>query len=104
VAGGRLIPHNLGLKCLRLFCELGRCDRDSEDLSDTPSNVVRRFAALALYANGSRSDAMALRNEYANSSPLTRLAILLAARKLGNDERRHWRRTLQLTGVLERLL
>jgi Reverse transcriptase (RNA-dependent DNA polymerase) len=69
-----------------------------------PSNVVRRFAALALYANGSRSDAMALRNEYANSSPLTRLAILLAARKLGNDERRHWRRTLQLTGVLERLL
>jgi hypothetical protein len=69
-----------------------------------PSNVVRRFAALALYANGSRSDAMALRNEYANSSPLTRLAILLAARKLGNDERQHWRRTLQLTGVLERLL
>jgi hypothetical protein len=40
-----------------------------------PSDVVRRFAALALYANGSRADAMALRGDFANSSPLTRLAI-----------------------------
>jgi hypothetical protein len=69
-----------------------------------PSNVIRRFAALALNANGSRSDAIALKNEYPNSSPLTRLAILLASRKLGHDERQHWRRTLQLTDVLERLL
>jgi reverse transcriptase-like protein len=69
-----------------------------------PSDVVRRFAALALHANGSRADAIALRGAYANSSPLTRLAILLASRKQGADERRHWRQTLQLTGVLERLL
>jgi hypothetical protein len=69
-----------------------------------PSDVVRRFAALALYANGSRADAVALRSGYANSSPLTRLAILLASRKQGNDERRLWRQTLQLTGVLEKLL
>jgi hypothetical protein len=69
-----------------------------------PSDVVRRFAALALYANGSRADAVALRSGYANSSPLTGLAILLASRKQGNDERRHWRQTLQLTGVLEKLL
>jgi hypothetical protein len=69
-----------------------------------PSDVVRRFAALALYANGSRADAVALRSGYANSSPLTRLAILLASRKQGRDERRHWRQTLQLMGVLERLL
>ena len=69
-----------------------------------PSDVVRRFAALALYANGSRADAMALRTDYANSSPLTRLAILLASRNLGQDERHHWRLTLQLTGILERKL
>lgn len=69
-----------------------------------PSDVVRRFAALGLYANGSRADAIALRSGYANSSPLTRLAILLASRKQGNDERRHWRQTLQLTGILEKLL
>jgi hypothetical protein len=69
-----------------------------------PSDVVRRFAALALYANGSRADAIAMRSGFANSSPLTRLAILLAARKQGNDERRHWRQTLQLTGVLEKLI
>src|ERR1700730_2720155 len=69
-----------------------------------PSDVVRRFAALALHATGSQADAMALRTEYANSSPLTRLAILLASRKLGHDERQHWRQTLQLTGILERKL
>lgn len=69
-----------------------------------PSDVVRRFAALALYANGSRADAMALRGDYANSSPLTRLAILLASRKLGQDERHHWKQTLQLTGTLEKKL
>ncbi len=69
-----------------------------------PSDVVRRFAALALHATGSRADAMALRTEYAHSSPLTRLAILLASRKLGHDERQHWRQTLQLTRILERKL
>jgi hypothetical protein len=69
-----------------------------------PSDVVRRFAVLALHANGARSEAMALKDDYANSSPLTRLAILLASRRLGNDERQHWRRTLQLTSVLEKLL
>lgn len=68
------------------------------------SDVVRRFAALALYANGSRGEAVALKTEFSNSSPLTRLAILLASRKLGQDERQHWRRTLQLTGLLEGLL
>jgi hypothetical protein len=69
-----------------------------------PSDVVRRFAALALNANGSRADAVAMRTGYANSSPLTRLAILLASRKQGTDERKHWRQMLGLTGVLERLL
>lgn len=69
-----------------------------------PSDVVHRFAALALNANGSRADAVAMRTGYANSSPLTRLAILLASRKQGTDERKHWRQTLGLTGVLERLL
>jgi hypothetical protein len=69
-----------------------------------PSDVVRRFAALALYANRSRADAMALRPGYSHSSPLTPLAILRASRKQGTDERRHWRQTFQLTGVLEKLL
>jgi hypothetical protein len=69
-----------------------------------PSDVVRRFAALALYANGSRAEVVTLRAEYTNASPLTRLAILLASRKLGQDERRHWRQTLHLTGELEGLL
>lgn len=69
-----------------------------------PSDVVRRFAALALYTNGSRADAIELKGDYNNSSPLTRLAILLASQRLGQDERKHWRRSLQLTGVLEKIL
>ena len=69
-----------------------------------PSDAVRRFAALSLHANGSRSDAVAIKNEYTQASPLTRLAILLVSRKMGNDERRHWRQTLQLSGILEKLV
>lgn len=69
-----------------------------------PSNSVRRYAALALHTNGSRADAVLLKAEYGNSSPLTRLAILMLTRKLGVDERQHWKRTLQLNGVLEGLI
>ena len=68
------------------------------------SDAVRRFAALALHATGSRPQAVAIKGDWQTASPMTRLAILLASRNLGTDERRHWRTTLGLTGILERLV
>jgi hypothetical protein len=104
---GRWPPDYHMVWILNVFASANDWGGATEILSifkNHPSDVVRRFAALALHATGSRADAMALRTEYANSSPLTRLAILLASRKLGHDERQHWRQTLQLTGILERKL
>jgi hypothetical protein len=69
-----------------------------------PSDSVRRFAALALQSVGGRSEAVAVKGEWQRASPMTRLAILLASRKLGSDERRHWRTTLGLIGVIEKLI
>ncbi len=42
------------------------------------------------------------KDEYTAASPLLRLALLFATRKLGNDERKHWR--LAVSGSLEKLI
>jgi hypothetical protein len=69
---------------------------------DHRSDVVRRAAALAIAENGTRADAVEAKDRFAAASPLERLAILLAARRLGKDERKHWKTSLQLTGPLEK--
>lgn len=71
-------------------------------LREHQSAIVRRAAALAIATNGNRGDAIEARDRYENSGPLERLAILAATRKLGVDERRHWKRSLQLVGPLEK--
>jgi hypothetical protein len=71
-------------------------------LRDHRSEIVRRSAALAIARNGTRADAVEAKSRFGSSSPLEQLAILLAAVKLGHDERRHWKRSLQLTGPLEK--
>jgi hypothetical protein len=68
------------------------------------SDAVRRYAALALACVGGRPEALQVRDEYIAASPGTRLAILLASRNLGADERRHWRQAVQVEGVIERLI
>ena len=68
-----------------------------QDFRDHRSEIVRRSAALAIALNGSRADAIEARDRFAASSPIEQLSILLATRKLGQDERRHWKRSLQLT-------
>jgi Reverse transcriptase (RNA-dependent DNA polymerase) len=69
---------------------------------DHRSDLVRRMAALAIGANGSRADALETRDRYAAASPLEQLAILVATKRLGTDERRHWKTSLQLKGPLEK--
>lgn len=71
---------------------------------DHRSEIVRRGAALAIAGNGSRADAVEARDRFATASPLEQSAILLATRKLGHDERRHWKRSLQLTNPLDKKL
>lgn len=68
------------------------------------SDAVRRFAALAIAKVGTRSEAMAIKESFTSAGPLTRTAILLASRKLGADERRHWKQAAQPSGLLETLV
>lgn len=72
--------------------------------SEATSEVIRRFAALAIHSSGSRSEALALKDEYTAASPVLRLAILFASRKLGADERKHWRLAQGVSGFIEKLV
>jgi hypothetical protein len=68
---------------------------------ETNSDVVRRYAALALATSGARAQALKMK-EYMNSgSPLCRTAMLLATAKLGTDERKFLRKSLRLNDPLE---
>lgn len=80
--------------------------RESPDFAriyrDHRSSLIRRSAALAVSVNGTRADAVEIKDHYSSASPLERLAILFASRQLGKDERKHWKTSLQLTGSLEK--
>jgi hypothetical protein len=67
------------------------------------SDVVRRYAALALASSGRRTEAVAMKDYLPSGSPLCRTAMLLATSKLGNDERKYLKRGLGLTDPLEKL-
>ncbi len=64
---------------------------------DAQSQAVRRYAALALSATGSRSEAIEFKEAFGGAEPLTRSALLLASKKLGTDERKHWIKRLDLS-------
>ena len=71
---------------------------------NTTSEVIKRYAALAIAKGGSRSEALIIKNDYTASSDLMRLAILLATLKLGTDERKHWKLSVQVKGSIEKIL
>ncbi|HVJ33779.1 MAG TPA: RNA-directed DNA polymerase [Terriglobia bacterium] len=102
---GKWPPDYYMMWVLSIFSS-GNAWHDSTDftriLRDHRSEIVRRMATLAISNNGTRAAAIEARDQYSTSSPLERIAILLATRKLGRDERDHWKQSLQLTGVLER--
>ena len=68
------------------------------------SEVVKRFAALAVSVCGTRSEALVVKDDFAAASPLLRLALLSASKKLGNDERRHWKLANHIHGVVEKII
>ena len=99
-------PEYYVMWVLNIFATDGKWNNADEILRvffDTESDVCRRYAALALSKVGERSHALALRNEYDRSSPLVRLAILKATLLLGGDERRHWKKDINLNR-LEKLI
>ena len=71
--------------------------------TETHSEAIKRWAALALARNGTRSEALTVTKRMENAVPLHRLAILKVSRLLGNDEQKHWRRKQALRGMLETL-
>jgi len=69
-----------------------------------PSQLVKRHAALALSASGSRVHALALKEHFPSAPPLLKTAILIGTKSLGDDERKYWLHSLRLTDPLERVV
>ena len=69
---------------------------------ETSSELVKRHVALAVEVSGTRAEALALKDEYTAASPLVKSAILFASRRLGTDERKHWRLAQGISGILEK--
>ena len=102
---GKWPPEYYIMWILNLFAQ-SEAWRHSPDFvrifRDHRSDLVRRMAALAIASNGSRADALETRDRFAAASPLEQLAILTATKRLGTDERRHWKTSLQLKRPLEK--
>ena len=66
------------------------------------SEITKRYAALAVAKGGSRNEALIIKDDIGSASVLFKLAILQATKKLGKDERKHWKRTYSFSGILEK--
>jgi hypothetical protein len=71
---------------------------------DSTSEVVKRYAALAISRCGTRSEALVVKDDLGSASDLHRLAILAASQKLGKDERKHWKLSHQINGMIEKII
>lgn len=70
--------------------------------STVNSEVIKRYAALAIAVGGSRSEVLAIKGDYVSASPLLKTAIIAASGKLGKDERKHWKLTVSVNGIIEK--
>lgn len=70
----------------------------------TKSEVIKRYAALAIGCGGTRAEARVIRDDFNSATDLLRLAILVASQKLGTDERKFWKRSERLKGVVEKII
>jgi hypothetical protein len=68
------------------------------------SPVVKRYAALALAKNGTRSHVLSTRSDLAGAKPLVRAAILRAWHRAGADERGHWKKHNVVADPLEKAI
>jgi hypothetical protein len=71
---------------------------------DSNSEVVKRYAALAIAKGGTRADALVIKNDLGSASSMLRLAILEASKKLGKDERKHWKLSHQTKDIIEKII
>lgn len=71
---------------------------------NSTSEVVKRYAALAIAKSGTRSEALVIKDDLGSASDMLRLAILEASKKLGKDERRHWKLAHQTKGIIEKII
>lgn len=71
---------------------------------NSTSEIIKRYAALAVSIGGKRAEALAIKDDYTAASPLLRLGILAASKKLGKDERKHWKVACGVNGVVEKLI
>jgi reverse transcriptase-like protein len=72
-------------------------------LRETRSDVVRRFAALALKGSGTRAQVIQVKQYFSSSSSLCQTALMLATAKMGSDERKYLKQSLRLHDSLEKL-
>jgi hypothetical protein len=72
--------------------------------ANSTSQVIKRYAALAIRSTGKRAEAVAIKDDYAAASPLMKLAILFASKNLGVDERKHWKLANGISGGIEKLI
>ncbi|MDD9725262.1 RNA-directed DNA polymerase [Roseovarius sp. SK2] len=77
-------------------------DKILKIFSETHSEVVRRYAALALEKNGTRAQVLPLKDHFDHASPMLQLAILRATRLLGADERKFWKRSKGISDHLDK--
>ena len=68
------------------------------------SELVKRFAALALAKGGSRANALAVKENISSASSLLRLAIFCSTNRLGKDERKFWKLANRSIGILEKFV
>jgi len=104
--GSRQLPEYYSMWVLSVFQHSAEWDHAEQILRvfrESNSDAIRRFAALALAKSGARPQVLALKGYVSTASPLCRTAILLATAKLGPDERKYLRQSLQLSDPLERL-
>jgi hypothetical protein len=66
--------------------------------------VNKRYAAFVIHSSGNCSEALQRKDDYVSVSPLLKLAILFASRKLGKDERSHWKLSNKVSGGIEKLI
>lgn len=71
---------------------------------NTTSDVVKRYAALAVAVCGTRAEALIVKDDFTSVSDMVRLAILSASNQLGIDERKHWKLSNQIKGIVEKIL
>ncbi|MFJ3151374.1 RNA-directed DNA polymerase [Pseudomonas hunanensis] len=100
-------PPYYAMWVLHIFASSPRWNHSEEIFqlySETTSEIIKRLAALVVYTSGTRAHALAIKDDYTNASPLLKMAILYASKKLGPDERKHWKLSNGISGAIEKLI